>query len=329
MAQTFFRRLTAALLFTGLGLSMLLYTNCETDNPGISEAPDVPKPDKNNFHIYLCFGQSNMEGYNGAYVKDEDGNPIQAEDLGFVDSRFRVLTAVDMPAIGRVKERWYRANPPLCRGDSGICPVDYFGRTMTANLPPEIKVGVINVSIAGCKIEAFDRDNCEAYLAATADWLQTIAGLYGRNPYNRLVELAKIAQKDGVIKGILLHQGESNSGDTAWPQKVKGIYDNLVSDLGLDENVPLLAGQLVNGGTTGMNGIILGLPGAIPGAHVIRTDDLGKQPDNQHFSPEGYRELGRRYAVEMLSILGYPRSEQAGKFDRPHKAMRPLKSRYF
>jgi hypothetical protein len=114
---------------------------------------------------------------------------------------------------------------------------------MVANLPKEIKVGIINVSVAGCRIEAFDPVNCGAYIATTADWLQAIAAQYDNNPYNRLVELAKIAQKDGVIKGILLHQGESNSGETTWPQKVKGVYDNLVRDLGLDESVPLLAGQ--------------------------------------------------------------------------------------
>ena len=315
MAKLVLRKMTMALAFAGLGLGMLVYAACEAE-PGINKTDDpskvVPEPPSGpdqNFHIYLCFGQSNMEGYNGAYVKDENGNPIQAEDLGSVDSRFRVLTAVDMPAANRVKERWYRASPPLCRGDSGLCPADYFGRTLVANLPKEIKVGVINVSVAGCKIEAFDPDNCEAYIATTADWLQNIAALYGNNHYNRLVELAKIAQEDGVIKGILLHQGESNSGETAWPQKVKGVYDNLVRDLGLDESVPLLAGQLVNGGTTGMNGIILGLPQALPSARVIRTDDLGKHVDNLHFTPEGYRELGRRYAAEMLSILGYPLSE--------------------
>jgi lysophospholipase L1-like esterase len=58
-----------------------------------------------------------------------------------------------------------------------------------------------------------------------------------------------------------------------------------------------------------MNGIILGLPEVIPSARVIRTDGLGAQQDNLHFSPEGYRELGRRYAAEMLSILGYQLSE--------------------
>ena len=47
---------------------------------------------------------------------------------------------------------------------------------------------------------------------------------YGGDPYRHLVELGKRAQKDGVIKGILLHQGESNSGDREWPAKVKAIY---------------------------------------------------------------------------------------------------------
>jgi hypothetical protein len=305
------RKLTMVLAVICLGLGMLSHVGCETD-PGSNETSKTPTPPNppsgpdENFHIYLCFGQSNMEGYNGAYVKDEEGNPIQTGDRGPVDSRFRVLAAVDMPALEREKGQWYRANPPLCRGDSGLCPADYFGRTMVDNLPTHIKVGIINVSVAGCKIEAFDPVNCEAYFPGTADWLQNIAALYDNNPYNRLVEMAKIAQKNGVIKGILLHQGESNSGESSWPQKVKGVYDNLVRDLGLDESTPLLAGQLVNGGTTGMNGIILNLPQTIPNAYVIRTDGLGRHVDNLHFTPEGYRELGRRYAETMLSLLGYP-----------------------
>ena len=60
----------------------------------------------------------------------------------------------------------------------------------------------------------------------------TIAA-YGGNPYQHLVDMAKLAQKDGVIKGILLHQGESNTSDKEWPRKVKGVYDNLIKDLNL------------------------------------------------------------------------------------------------
>ena len=63
----------------------------------------------------------------------------------------------------------------------------------------------------------------------------------------KIADMAKLAQKDGVIKGILLHQGESNPNDKKWPSKVKGIYDNLIKDLNLKpEQVAFLAGETVN-----------------------------------------------------------------------------------
>jgi alpha-L-fucosidase 2 len=78
-------------------------------------------------------------------------------------------------------------------------------------------------------------------------WMSDIIKAYDGNPYHYLVDMGKLAQKDGVIKGILLHQGESNTNDKQWPAKVKGIYDNLLSDLNLKaDEVPLLAGEVVN-----------------------------------------------------------------------------------
>src|SRR5438094_2625156 len=99
---------------------------------------------------------------------------------------------------------------------------------------------------------------------------------YDGNPYARLAEMAKLAQKDGVIKGILLHQGESNTNDSTWPDKVKVVYDNLIKDLRLNANsVPLLAGELVNadqgGKCASMNAIIATLPQTIPNTYVISS----------------------------------------------------------
>src|SRR4051812_15072651 len=96
-------------------------------------------------------------------------------------------------------------------------------------------------------------------------WMIGMIKEYDGNPYARLVEMAKLAQKDGVIKGILLHQGESNTGDSTWPSKVKGVYDNLLHDLKLkSKKVPLLAGELVDaeqgGACASMNKIIATLP---------------------------------------------------------------------
>src|SRR5215475_8457943 len=184
-----------------------------------------------NFWIFLCFGQSNMEGFPG----------IEDQDKGPVDARFQVLAAVDFPKLDRKKGNWYSAVPPLCRPNSGLSPADFFGRTLVSNLPPNIKVGIVNVAVAGCKIELFQKDNFQSYAATAPSWMTNIIKAYGGNPYQYLVDAAKLAQKDGVIKGILLHQGESNTNDKEWPNKVKGVYESLLKDLNLKtKDVPLL-----------------------------------------------------------------------------------------
>src|SRR5205823_10885263 len=198
--------------------------------PAPAEEPD-PK-----FYVFLCLGQSNMEGFPG----------IEEQDKAEVE-RFKVLAAVDFPKLDRKKGNWYPAVPPLCRGSTGLCPADYFGRTMVTHLPKDIKVGVVNVSVAGCRIELFDQANYEAYAKTAPGWMTGIIKGYGGNPYAHLVEMGKLAQKTGVIKGILLHQGESNTNEKKWPNKVKKIYDNLIKELNLQaEEVPLLAGEVVN-----------------------------------------------------------------------------------
>lgn len=251
-----------------------------------------------DFYIFLCFGQSNMEGFPGIEAQDREG----------VDKRFKVMAAVDFPELGRDQGEWYTAVPPLCRPSSGIGPADYFGRTLVAGLPKNIRVGIINVSVGGCKIELFEKGSYQAYAATAPDWMVGMINAYGGNPYQRLVDLAKLAQKDGVIKGILLHQGESNTNDREWPNKVKGVYENLLKDLNLKAGeVPLLAGELMGaeegGACAGMNAIINELPQTIPTAHVISSKGCPGLPDHLHFTPEGYRELGRRYGEAMLALL--------------------------
>lgn len=257
-----------------------------------------------NFYIFLSFGQSNMEGFPG----------IPEEDKMSVDPRFQVLAAVDFPQLNRKKGTWYPAVPPLCRPNSGLSPVDYFGRTMVAGLPENIKVGVVNVSVAGSKIELFDKASYPSYASTAPSWMQRIITTYDGNPYQYLVDMAKQAQKDGVIKGILLHQGESNTNDLEWPDKVNAVYENLLKDLDLKaEDVPLLAGEVVaadqQGAAASMNEIIASLPETIPTAHVISSEGCASRPDRLHFTPEGYRELGRRYAQTMLSLLGFKQGE--------------------
>lgn len=250
-----------------------------------------------DFHVYLAFGQSNMEGFPG----------IEARDKTDVDARFQMLAAVDFLNLGRTQGQWYPAVPPLCRSSTGLCPADYFGRTLVSRLPQRVRVGVINVAVAGCRIELFDKDAREAYATTAAPWMKTIIDGYGGNPYQRLVEMARVAMQRGVIKGVLLHQGESNTNDTAWPEKVAKIYGDLLSDLGLKASgVPLLAGETVNadqqGAAASVNEIIAQLPKVVPTAHVVSSAGCESRPDHLHFTPAGYRELGRRYAEAVLAL---------------------------
>ncbi|MDR2910285.1 MAG: sialate O-acetylesterase [Bacteroidales bacterium] len=253
-----------------------------------------------NLHIYLCFGQSNMEG--NARIEDQDRTGV--------DPRFQLVSAMDCPDLGRQQGQLYTAVPPLGQCNTGLTPADYFGRSLVQNLPENVKVAVVMVAIGGCKIELFDKDNYESYVATAPGWMMGKINGYGGNPYVKLVELAKNAQQKGVVKGILLHQGESNTGDAEWPAKVKGVYDNLLADLGLEANsIPLLAGEVVHADQGGvcasMNDIIRTLPETLPNAYVIPSSGCAVAKDNLHFSAAGYRQLGRRYAAQMLSILGY------------------------
>jgi alpha-L-fucosidase 2 len=251
-----------------------------------------------NFNLFLCFGQSNM-----------DGQAIPEAVDQVVDPRFQVMAAVDFPNLNRKKGNWYPATTPLVRPYTHLCPVDYFGRTLVANLPANARVGVIIVAVSGCRIELFDKDNYQTQIVNKPAWMMGILKDYDNNPYQRLVEMARLAQKDGVIKGILIHQGESNTGDKAWPAKVKKIYEDLLSDLDLTaDSVPLLAGEVANadqhGGCAMMNSIIDDLPKTIPTAHVISSSGCTTADDHVHFNAAGYRLLGQRYAQIMLPLLG-------------------------
>ena len=250
-----------------------------------------------NFYIYLCFGQSNMEGQ--ATIESQDRT---------VDDRFKVFQALDCSNLNREKATWYTAVPPTCQCFSKLSPADYFGRTMVENLPDSITIGIINVSVGGCDIRLFDKDIYMDYDSTyTESWFTSKVEAYEGNPYQYLINLAKLAQNDGVIKGILLHQGETNTGNSQWPSMVNKIYNDMLADLLLSaDSVPLLAGEVLSAEgncCSSMNTIINKLPDVVPTAYVISSDGCPGQ-DNAHFNSEGYRIIGRRYAVQMLSLMG-------------------------
>jgi hypothetical protein len=266
---------------------------------GAAPAQAAPDPD---FHIYLAFGQSNMEG--GGALNESERT---------VDRRFQVMADFDNPDRNRKFGQWYDAVPPLTRRVRGISMMDYFGRTMVASLPARNRVGIIKLAVSGTRIELWDKDAFRDYLAnlpPDGQWKIPLANEYDGNPYEYLIRMAKLAQKDGVIRGILIHQGESNSRDPDWPARVKKIYGDIIAELGLNPaEVPLLAGEVVNadqgGREASANEIIKNLPRVLPNSYVISSAGVPANADRLHFTADGQREMGRRYAAQMLKLQGY------------------------
>lgn len=253
-----------------------------------------------NFYIFLCFGQSNMEG---------NARP-EAQDLVSPGPRFLMMPAVDDPQRGRKMGEWCEAVAPLCRPNTGLTPADWFGRTLVNSLPKNAKVGIIHVAIGGIKIQGFLPDSIKNYVKTAPGWMKGMLAAYNNNPYERLVTLAKKAQKDGVIKGILMHQGESNTGDPKWAGMVNQVYERLLGDLKLKpEDVPLFAGNIVQadgkGVCIGCKKQIDELPKTIHTCQIISSDGCSNGPDRLHFDAAGYRELGCRYGETVARFLGY------------------------
>ena len=264
----------------------------------LSQWIGVPESADPNFQIYLCFGQSNMEG---------NATP-EAQDYENVSERFKMMAAVDFSNPVRKRGEWYIAIPPLCRQGTGLTPADYFGRTMVEKQADNITVGVINVAVGGTSIKGFMEEYVADYVAGEADWFKNYMASYDNNPFRRLVETAKRAQNYGIIRGILMHQGETDGGMGNWTENVKKVYERLLSELNLSaDNVPLLAGETVQtdqgGYCGGFNSVIATLPNVIPTAHVISSKGCPQKGDGLHFTAEGYRTIGKRYAECMLKLL--------------------------
>lgn len=256
-----------------------------------------------NFHIYIAFGQSNMEGTGSIEQQDK-----------IVSDRFKVLWSAEDASCnkGASKGKWSKAHPPLAHCvNAKLGPTDYFGRTMLEKTNSHIKVGVIVVAISGCSIQLFDKNNYQNYIRSeqsSRNWMINIINQYGGNPYGRLIEMAKKALKDGVIKGIILHQGETDADNNQWPIMVKKVYDNIIKDLGLTNDIPLLAGEVLrNGSKQRANANIAKLPQQSPNFYIVSSEGFDQALDdgmNVHFTLQEYREFGKRYAEKMIDVLG-------------------------
>ncbi|SOD15993.1 Carbohydrate binding module (family 6) [Fibrobacter sp. UWB16] len=267
------------------GLSMFAVT-------GANAAPDP------NFHIYIAYGQSNMEGNATNFDKNIDGKEHPRVKMFATTS----CSNLGRPTVGEM----YPAVPPMFKCNQGLSVADWFGRHMADSLP-NVTIGIIPVAQGGTSIRLFDPDDYKNYLNSAESWLKNGAKAYGNdgNAMGRIIEVAKKAQEKGVIKGIIFHQGETDGGMSNWEQIVKKTYEYMLKQLGLKaEETPFVAGEMVDGGScAGFSSRVRGLSKYIANFGVASSKGYGSKGDGLHFTVQGYRGMGERYAQEMLKLI--------------------------
>ena len=245
-----------------------------------------------DFHIYLCFGQSNMEGMGTVETQDRATN-----------ARVKVFQDQTCSNLNRAYGTWYTAAPPLNRCWSGLGPADYFGKTMADATASNITIGLIPAAVGGCDIAFFQKGaplgKASVKGGSNADIPSQFTG-----GYEWIIDMVTKAKKVGVIKGIIFHQGETNTGDPNWKYNVQGIVNNLRTDLSLG-NIPFLAGEVLYaqyGSCCSSHNIEVNkIPGVISNSYVISASGLPGQ-DVAHFTSASYRTLGWRYAQQMIAL---------------------------
>ena len=224
-----------------------------------------------NFHLYLLVGQSNMAGRGKIELQDKVAVP-------------RVLM------LNKVNE-WVSAVDPI-HFDKTIAGVS-LGRTFgieMAKVNKEVKIGLIPCAVGGTPIRRWQQ-NGDLYKAA--------------------LKRAKLAQKDGVIKGILWHQGEGDSGkeETAkiYEAQLHAMVTAWRKDLG-GVNIPIVVGEMGRFYKRAkfkhlVDAALKALPSKMKHAAWVSAEGLEHKGDVVHFNAASYRELGKRYAAKMQALL--------------------------
>jgi hypothetical protein len=241
-----------------------------------------------DFHLFLLLGQSNMEGIPAPQAADTTLNP-NVLVLGYQDCA---------GPVRRSYNEWGIACPPLHSAGLGLGPGDHFGKAV-AQVYPTAKIGLIPCAIAGVDIDFFRK----GVVSARRSEFVIPPDDHWAGAYEWVIQRAQLAQRAGVIRGILFHQGESNPGEADWVGKVAEMVADLRADLGLAA-VPFLVGELFHGsrGARPHNALIARLPSVVEHAYVVSARGLGSE-DDVHFDLRAQRLLGVRYAEQFLAVF--------------------------
>ena len=228
-----------------------------------------------NFHLYLLMGQSNMAGR----------GPITDALRNEGNDRVFMLNA---------KGEWVLAHHPLHFDKphvAGVGPGLSFGIQM-AEANPTVRIGLVPCAVGGTSIARWQPG---AYDEATKT-----------HPYDDAVLRIQNARQCGVVKGILWHQGESDSNPTAAAAYLPKLAELIgrVRQLTRQPNLPVVAGELgrYKDVYEPINAELRKLSATVPHTALATSEGLTDKGDLTHFDGASADTYGRRYAAGMLRL---------------------------
>ena len=235
---------------------------------------ELATPPAKKFDLYLLAGQSNMAGR---------GIPTPEDTIG--DPRILLLNR---------NGQWEIAKAPVHfdKKAAGIGPGLSFAREMVKK-DPTIVIGLIPCAAGGSSIEHWLNDEY---------WEQTRS-----YPWNNAVLRTRLAMKDGRLKGILWHQGESNSS----PEKAAAYHSQLVQLVEKFRStfqlpgLPFVAGELpaFNKRAGNLNAALYDAAKQLQHFSVVSGAELTPNKDNLHINTASQHVFGKRYAEAMEALL--------------------------
>ncbi|WP_254512535.1 sialate O-acetylesterase [Anatilimnocola floriformis] len=234
-------------------------------------------PAKDKFHLFLLVGQSNMAGR--GKVEDEDKRPDP-----------RVL------ALNKAGE-WVPAVDPIHfdKGAAGVGLGKSFGLQI-AEANPGITIGLIPCAVGGSPIDSWKPG--EFYKPTNS------------HPWDDAIKRAKLAVEKGTLKGILWHQGESDSNAKLAPTydaKLQDLVKRFRAELGSD--VPFLVGQIGqfedvpwDEYNRQVDQAHQNLSKHVVNAAYVSAAGLKHKGDKVHFDSASLREFGKRYAEAFTKL---------------------------
>lgn len=107
----------------------------------------------------------------------------------------------------------------------------------------------------------------------------------------------------GKLKGIVWHQGESDSKDPDYLNKLTALVAAFRKAFGNDK-LPFVVGETCKAKSERpVNKHLNKLPEKVANTACAKSDGLKALDGNTHFNTAGQLELGKRYATEMLRLL--------------------------